>query len=520
MKKMEKTKTVKISATTLVLLLAISFAVTGITSVISTSSAAADSGWILITDGRDMKAYSDLHEYVWQKNASTPPNGQFDKIGLHRLMKTGVTPKGVVFMVPGQYANGERIISNPPTDSFAKTEDNSQAIYWANRGFDVYAIDFRNYFIPANFNKSQLSFTVDWGIEQWISDIKEAVDKAKELSGSGKIFLAGASWGATLAQMYAARYWQQDLRGLILLDCPQKSTLTKSQNQTNFNLTTAVNTISARGGWSYENPDQTATPSSLNPGYIFLVQFAAQNPGAPAQYANGTLITTINPRTNRTWTNITEYFEYQWNTARSINTYGGYSNITLDMNMATQADRYFPVKQLLDYLCMMDWPVCPFVPYDYLAHIKEIDVPVLAFRSGLNLPFYGNITNGMTTKDFTWSVLPNYGHLDVFQGTYSARDVSQPALDWMRGQLVGLKATAFCNVTVLSGWTWWFFAHSIGGVGSHTYQWYEGTTPLQGQTSKVLPVTKTLPGTYTYYCKVTDSEGTAVNSNTVYLTVR
>jgi hypothetical protein len=102
---------------------------------------------------------------------------------------------------------------------------------------------------------------------------------------------------------------------------------------------------------------------------------------------------------------------------------------------------------------------------------------------------------------------------------YSARDVSQPALDWMRSQLVGLKATAFCDVTVMPGWTWWFFAHSTGGIGTHTYQWYEGTTLLQGQTSMVLPVTKNTPGTYTFYCKVTDSEGTTINSNNVKLTV-
>jgi plastocyanin len=35
----------------------------------------------------------------------------------------------------------------------------------------------------------------------------------------------------------------------------------------------------------------------------------------------------------------------------------------------------------------------------------------------------------------------------------------------------------------------------------------------------VLTVTKTAPGTYTYYCKITDSEGTTANTNNVTLTV-
>jgi hypothetical protein len=82
-----------------------------------------------------------------------------------------------------------------------------------------------------------------------------------------------------------------------------------------------------------------------------------------------------------------------------------------------------------------------------------------------------------------------------------------------------LRASAFCNVTVLPGWTWYFFVQSAGGSGAHTYQWYEGTTLLQGQSSMVIALTKNTPGTYTFYCGVTDSEGTTANSNNVTLTV-
>jgi pimeloyl-ACP methyl ester carboxylesterase len=92
-------------------------------------------------------------------------------------------------------------------------------------------------------------------------------------------------------------------------------------------------------------------------------------------------------------------------------------------------------------------------------------------------------------------------------------------MNWSEQLEPMLRASAFCNAIVLAGWTWWFFAHSCGGVGTHTYQWYEGTTLLQGQTTMVLKVTKNAPGTYTFCCKVTDSEGTSINSNTIVLTV-
>jgi hypothetical protein len=82
-----------------------------------------------------------------------------------------------------------------------------------------------------------------------------------------------------------------------------------------------------------------------------------------------------------------------------------------------------------------------------------------------------------------------------------------------------LAASAFCSVTVMTGQTWYFFAQSTGGVGPSTYQWYEGTTLLTGQTSMILAMNKAAAGTYTYTCKVTDAYGNTANTNAVTLTV-
>jgi pimeloyl-ACP methyl ester carboxylesterase len=505
---------------TLTIALIIGLLITTIPLFTKSSNAATDN-WTLTQDGRGVKAYADLKEYVWQKNASMEPNGPYDKIGLHRLVKTGVPLKGVVFMLPGLYGSGERLVSNPPTDSFTKTENMSQCTYWANRGYDVYTIDYRNHFIPINTNKSQLSVTADWGMEQFISDIKEAVDKTKQVSGAQKVFMAGQSWGGIMEQIYAAKYWQEDLRGLILLDPgPPKSILAKSQNLTAFyNVTDAVNTIKALGVWLWESPQTSNVPSPLNPGYVFLTQFAVQNPGAPAQYLNGTLVTTINPRTNMPWSNITEWFEYQWNAANSFNTYGGYSDITIDMNLATQAERYYPVRIFIDYNALLSWNVFPPLAYDYLAHISEVNVPVLGFRSGLNLAVYGNITNGMATTDFSWTLLPNYGHSDVFQGTYSARDVSQPTVDWMLSRYQNPAVLASSQKPSVTAWQIaTITASASGGLGPYTYQWYEGTNALPGQNNAQLTINKP-PGSYTYYCSIIDAEGTSATSNTITLSV-
>ena len=110
------------------------------------------------------------------------------------------------------------------------------------------------------------------------------------------------------------------------------------------------------------------------------------------------------------------------------------------------------------------------------------------------------------------------GHVDTtVTGQISARFLELVA--WSEQLRPTLRASAFSNVTVMQGWTWYFFVHSAGGTGPYSYQWYEGTTLLTGQTSVVLPMTKNSPGVYNYYCKVTDSQGAAANTNTVTLTV-
>jgi hypothetical protein len=89
----------------------------------------------------------------------------------------------------------------------------------------------------------------------------------------------------------------------------------------------------------------------------------------------------------------------------------------------------------------------------------------------------------------------------------------------MLSHLSSLDVSAFQSVTVIPGWTWWFFTQNKGGNAPYTYQWYEGLNPIQGQTSMVLSVTKTAPGIYSFYCRVTDKDGTTTTSNAVALTV-
>jgi pimeloyl-ACP methyl ester carboxylesterase len=507
----------------IVILLLIGLVTTTSVPLFISQAAAADS-WTLVNDARAVGAYPALREYVWQKNASMAPNDLYDKIGLHRLVNTAMPSLGVVFILPGFYSSGENRISNPPESYLIINENYSEAMYWANRGFEVYSIDYRMHFVPANLNASQLSFMANWGIDQMMSDLKEGVNKAKEVSGVTKIFMLGMSAGGNWAQYYAAKNWQEDLRGLVLLDPGSKATMTKNQILKNsLNITAEVEKMNQYGNWSWENPQLTNAPSPLNPGYLFLAQYAALNPTAPAKWPNGTLLQpTINPRTNTAWANISDWFEYRANNGATSNTYGGYGNNTIQMFYSAGVDRYMPAKCTLDSAAMMDWNISPYISYDFLSHVKEVNVPVIGFRSGLSgIPSYGTLTNGMATTDFTSIVLPNYGHGDVFQGIYCARDVSEPTYQWMLAHLpppVNTFASA-SSPSVTTGQTTTLTATASGGTAPYTYQWYEGTTLLSGQTSAQLTVTKTTSGTYTYYATIMDSERKTANTNTLTIQV-
>jgi pimeloyl-ACP methyl ester carboxylesterase len=445
----KKKKMPKIKTFALATLLVLGLLITPILMLIP--AAAAADGWTLVTDARGMKAYPDLREYVWQKNASMPPNGQYDKIGLHRLVKTGITPKGVIFMTNcPMWGTGEQRISNPTDDSWTKYENYSQAIYWANRGFDVYAIDYRTHFVPKTLNASQMSFAANWGLDVWVSDIKEAAEKVKEVSGSKKFFIAGECSGGMAALGYATKYWKEDLRGIILLDpnhlIPGYPIVGRMNETNTFNLTAAINDMNAKGNWTYD-PFGTLRP---------IATYALQNPGGPAvnPTTNQSLTPPINPLTNKTWTNITEWFSYmvQYNfgavtptspAGMYSNLMGGYGNIS-QVEYCFANSELLPMRLIVESVAMVDWVNCPYLTYDYNDHYNEIGVPVLAFATRLFTNRTGTFrfVNGINNTDFTGIMLKDYGHMDVYFGTYSARDISQPAYDWMYRHIFNLeKAT-------------------------------------------------------------------------------
>jgi pimeloyl-ACP methyl ester carboxylesterase len=424
--------------------------------------------------------------------------------------------------------------TNAPDENWTKTENQSQAIYWANRGFDVYTMDTRDYFISQNFNLSQyafnttqLSFMVNWGWDQWINDMKEAVSKTKEVSGVQKVFMAGISDGGEAVLNYATQNWKQDIRGIILLDSQVyggKATqlVAKSGSETNtYNLTKALNEVNANGTYFKEFGGVA--------GWVVLAQYAETNPEAlPINPWTGLWLnsTARNSFTGKNFANITDWFESIFSLLGIANFYGGVANITVTIHNFANHLRYAPNRLTLESQAMKDWVNCPYLMYDFDDHWNEIGVPTLVFASGSYTNSTGTFRfiNGINNTDFTGITLLKYMNIDTFIGINSSNDVSEPAYQWMVSHYPPLTAAATpTTLTVVTGQTATFTVNAAGTVPPYTYQWYQETNLLIGQTKLQisLPTTKDNEnGQFTYYCKITDAENITTNSNTISLIVQ
>jgi len=294
--------------------------------------------WVKTAENRDIKLYPELKETIWQLKRA--PYGSYDTIGLHRVVKTDIEPKDVVFVLPGTWSNGEQLISNPLSDPWTKDESHNFAYYLANRGIEVYALDYRTHFVNQNLEPEDLSFMANWGWDTWISDIKEAMELVKITSGVEKVYIAGDSFGGSAAMNYASKYWQEDLKGILLRDGGTGAKFPEIVTNS-YNLTENLEAMVDSGGW-YSEVGGT-------PGSIFAIQYADAYPEAPAEFPPGTAVSPpINLLTGKPWHNISEWAAFMiymsWGPGVVSNIYAGYGNPYVMIHIDATFDRVLACK--------------------------------------------------------------------------------------------------------------------------------------------------------------------------------
>lgn len=151
-----------------------------------------------------------LQETLWTQRFA--PSAKYMTVGLRRLcLKDGSANQGVVVYLPpsGTSARLYKIKEN-------YEENHDFRIYLANRGYDVFSVDYRSSFIEKG--ETDLISMAGFRTAVTLIDIQHAIEYAKELSGASKVFLTGHSTGARYVYFYACARWEKDLAGMIPMD--------------------------------------------------------------------------------------------------------------------------------------------------------------------------------------------------------------------------------------------------------------------------------------------------------------
>lgn len=339
---------------------------------------------------RELKGAPGVYE--WRFEAKVGPSA-YDRIAIHRIAK-GPSPPAhpaiVMLYLPGTNMNGEVAIDDARY---------SLPIYLAANGVDVWAMDYRTHFVPADATEAQLGELKDWTNGLFESDIDAVARFILAQTHRDRIFLAGFSRGVTYEYLYAAMH-PAVVKGIVVLDgfLPRHAFARAPSGQVADDL----------GG-----PHLTFDKRQ------HLMEMVIANPDQPAPI----------PKYKTARENL-EHVVYDakdfGGKGGLANPMGGFSDPVVLAHVLAAYDRWWPAVQNSED---------SFSP-ELLAALKASKIPVLAFSStniASDWPSWvEESAHSTSSSDVTVLKFPGAGHLDVLCGTRSEAEVYAPTLAWLR----------------------------------------------------------------------------------------
>jgi hypothetical protein len=384
---------------------------------------------------------ADVAEYSFTVRVGAGP---YDRIGVHRVVKE---------TAPGVPIHAERAVLLAHGDiwNFRAAFLTGAAplpVFLAERGIDVWGIDYRWTLVPANV--ADLSFMKSWGMEQDARDLGVAIGVARFTraltgSGFGKIFLLGWSRGGDIGYVYLSGETQlpgalHQVRGFIPADIYLKTDVPQlrafaCQRQQNTAAAIAAGSfanpsgglIAALGGLAVTDPGGS---SILNGPPFNLPAFDNRQAALLVGEETFFFLAGLPP---------TPFYHFTGGTFDSQGKPAGllYSN-EADLYTLEQGSAPFqPNQELAD----SDAFTCGQAPLPFADHLAEIEVPVLYVGAGGGFGEYGLYTTTLlgsadVSSHIVHKVPPgqriaDYGHADLFLAGDAHTLVWQPILDWL-----------------------------------------------------------------------------------------
>ena len=345
---------------------------------------------------------SQITETVWR--AGVAPGGSYDQIQVHRYHKPGKS-SAVLLYLPGTNQNGEIALTD---------EDHNLWVYLANRGVDVYTLDYRTHAIPSE-GVVDPAFARHWTLDRFVEDAELAAELARKTSSRQKLFVAGFSRGVTYAYALVSRSAQSSIAGLIALDGSFKQY--REQPWQGYEgalkaLTDSgryISDLAGRRGW--ENRHQ------------LMMQTYSDSSAAA-----------LDPKYATIGEQLTETLYNAWGPGVLANPKDGVSRVEVLALLLDGYDRYFPTIQGLQGRALAAQNNDPRTTVDDTW--GSFEIPIIYFgSSGMNAEF---LLSGIYSASHSGSgkvsihVLEDYGHLDVLVGEQAREEVYDPIHNWIR----------------------------------------------------------------------------------------
>jgi hypothetical protein len=126
----------------------------------------------------------------------------------------------------------------------------------------------------------------------------------------------------------------------------------------------------------------------------------------------------------------------------TLDIYEGYNDAESLASITLIFDRYWPLQIYIEYIADLlrpgykrDCGIWNRDYYNFYAHYKEIDVPLVAFISGFGLAFWGEYNPGIKNTDVTGYIYPDWSHHDIYSGTYNDAMINEPTYRWLTDHL-------------------------------------------------------------------------------------
>ena len=436
------------------------------------------------------KILDKIYEYTFIFQVG---DGEFDKIGIHRVVKERgtwrpVKTKAGVMMTPGNMMDfTTTYMMSTQTDVPEIEIDHSLAIYLAKENVDVWGIDHRRSCVPdvnpnnmsepyCHPNCSNCSFMKDWNLSTQINDVRTAIEFARIIrfltrQGIDQMYILGASRGGRLAYAYVNQETQlplceRNVKGIITVDIAYQfdpcSELWYCDNYfvpSTCNYTTPSLAACERcqylqsvynSGRYYDDTavslKKIANLTDVLPDYTspIIPGFTNHEVGELALSATYLFTAPMKPLITR--------HHYCTGTFNETGHPTGlqFTNYEFMADLAYNMDSFVSINCLIDEervmcdnltICGNSPPPpeeltvnCPNNDVPYADHLDEITVPALYVGGETGYGgYYGNYTISLLgSEDKTIFIVPGYGHIDVLYGDNAKTDVWKPIYKWIK----------------------------------------------------------------------------------------